>query len=675
MPSRPSFSACLLALALALPGGALLAPSSALAEEPPPEVTTPGGPTAPINPVEPPSTEVTVPAGRPLFLEGQDNRLLVDGPWLYRDDTADVGVSQRFFSQTGVDGWSGATVPSVWNVGGTSRASFEGTVGWYRKDFRLPASRTARTDSWIMRFEAINFRATIWLNGRKLGEHVGGYTPFELVLPNLNRGGVNRLVVRVDNRRAMPSGVLSQPIPATGWWNYGGMQREVYLRKVDRIDVTDVLVSPRLPSPRGPATVTASATLRNFTRANQLVTLRGRFGTQPLDFGEQVVAAGRSVTLTTRIVVRRPRLWSPARPNLYRVRLVATAQDARARMATQVAGYTLDTGIRSLVVSGSGQLVLNGETVRFRGVAIHEDTLERGSAMSNSDRERLMRVVRDSGSTLIRAHYPLHPEFQELADRQGVLLWNEIPATYQLSEADLGRPAFRNLALQEIREDQLANRNHPSIAVWSVGNEMASAPGRNQATYLSSAAELIRSLNPTALVGLAFAGHPETDCQPAYAPIDVLGMNDYFGWYTGVNGNIADRDELDPFLDQLRRCYPKQALAVTEYGAEANREGPPEEKGTYAFQSEFLDYHLRAFAAKPWLSGSVYWALQDFRIRNDWGGGNPWPTSPIHQKGLVGLDFVPKPAFDVLRTSYRATRQYMPRTQKKAAATRAAAAR
>ncbi|MDW5594963.1 glycoside hydrolase family 2 TIM barrel-domain containing protein [Conexibacter stalactiti] len=659
MPRRPSFPAFAIALALC---GAALAPTVASAEEETGAAPAPPtSPAAPTTPMTAPSSEVTVPAGAPLYLEGQDDRILVDGPWLFRADLEDAGVPQRFYSQSGVDGWSGTTAPMVWNVGGSTRESYEGSIGWYRKDFRLPASRTARTDRWIVRFEAVNFRATIWLNGRKLGEHIGGYTPFELELPNLNAKGVNRLVIRADNRRAIPEGIVSQPIPATGWWNYGGLQREVYLRKVDRLDLTDVQVSPSLPKVGGSATVTANATVTNYTRGNQLVTLRGRFGTQPLDFGEQVVAAGKSVTLTTRTIVRNPRLWSPARPSLYRVRLVAGAQGANERRATEVAGYTLETGIRSLVVSGSGQLALNGQTVRFRGVAIHEDTLARGSAMNNADRASLMRLVRDSGSTLVRAHYPLHPSFQQLADRQGMLLWSEIPSTYQLSEADLGRAEFRKLALQEVREDLLANRNHPSIAVWSVGNEMASSPGRNQASYLRTSADLIRTLHPTALVGLAFAGHPESGCQASYAPIDVLGMNDYFGWYTGVGGNIADRDELDPFLDQLRACYPKQAIAVTEYGAEANRDGPVEEKGTYEFQREFVAYHLAAFASKPWLSGSVYWALQEFRIRNAWGGGNPWPTPPIHQKGLVRLDFTRKPAYDVLRTSYRASRQYVPR--------------
>jgi beta-glucuronidase len=650
--SLPALPVVLLALA------AVALPSAAVAEETP-DAGVPVSGVTPTGSTAPPSTQVTVPGGRPLFLEGQDGRRLVDGPWLFRFDPIDAGLSQRFFAQTGVDGWFGTTAPNVWNVGGSSKVSYEGAIGWYRKDFRLP--RGVRADSWIVRFEAVNQRATVWLNGRKLGEHLGGYTPFELELRGLRRRGVNRLVVRADNRRAMPAGVASQPIAPTGWWNYGGLQREVYIRAVDRVDLQDVFIDPRLSASRQTAVVNATATVRNFSSASQQVTLTGRFGRQPIEFGSIAVPAGQSATFAGRVIVRRPRLWSPARPNLYRVRLAAAAMAGRERRATPVAGYTLESGIRSLVVSRQGQLELNGQTVRFRGVAIHEDTLERGSAMSNDDRARLVALIQDSSSTLVRAHYPLHPQFQELANRKGLLIWSEIPSTYQLMEPDLARPVFRRLALQELREDVLANRNHPSVAVWSVGNEMASNSGRNQTWYLRASAELVRELKPGALVGLAFAGHPETPCQPAYAPIDVIGMNDYFGWYTGYNGNIADRELLSDYLDYLRKCYPRQALAVTEYGAEANRDGPADEKGTYEFQREFVEYHLGVFGAKPWLSGSVYWALQEFRIRDGWGGGNPWSTPPIHQKGVVGLDWSRKPAYDVLRNSYRSARQYVPR--------------
>jgi beta-glucuronidase len=626
----------LLVLALVLPAAARAA-------------TTPGG--AGIG-------AVTVPQGKPLYAEGQDGRRVIDGPWLLRLDPTDAGLAQRLFAQRTTDGWSATTVPRAWNAGDDSDASFTGSVAWYRKDFRLPSRE--RTLRWIVRFESVNFHATVWLNGRRLGEHLGGYLPFELDLAGAKPRGVNRLVVRVDNRRPVAdlSGLAGeQPIPPGGWWNYGGLLREVYLRPVDRVDIATVQVQPALPCPRCAATVTVRATVRNVTSVPQRVRLTGSFGDLPLDLGLQTLAPRASVSFTRAVLVRRPRLWSPRRPDLYAVRLIASAgRDTR----TPVAGYRLRTGIRSLRISSTGQLVLNGDVVRFGGVAMHEDTATTGAVLDAATRARVVQAVRDAGATLLRGHYPFHPQTQELADRRGLLIWSEIPATYQLPEENLGRRAFRRLAAQQLREDVVANRNHPSVVVWSVGNEMASVAGRNQAAYLREAAALVRALDPTRLVGLAFAGHPETPCQAAYAPLDVIGMNDYFGWYTGFGGNIADRDELSAYLDALRRCYPRKALAVTEFGAEANREGPLEEKGTYAFQEDFIRFHLGVFATKPWLSGSVYWALQEFRVRPFWGGGNPWGTPPYHTKGVVRLDWTTKPGWAALRAGHRSVRQFTP---------------
>lgn len=603
---------------------------------------------------------VSVPKGAPLSYEGQDGRRLIDGEWLRRLDPTDTGLAQRLFAQTTTDGWDLTTVPNAWNAGDDSTASFTGSVAWYRKDFRLPSR--AKTLSWIARFESVNFRATVWLNGRKLGDHVGGYIPFELELPNVNRGGINRLVVRVDNRRpaADLTGAPGElPIPPGGWWNYGGLLREVVLREVDRVDIAPVQVESDLPCPRCDATVTVRVGVRNLSRTTQQVRLAGRFGTQTLDFGMQTLAAGAATTFTRELVVKRPKLWSPAHPNLYAVRLTASAGQKNHPL-TSAGAYSLRTGIRSLRVTKSGQFVLNGDVVHFRGVAMHEDTLTTGAAMDNATRARIVALVEDSGSTMLRAHYPMHPQMQELADRKGLLIWSEIPVTYQLPEEDLGRSQFRTLAAQQLRDDIVANRNHPSVVVWSIGNEMASAAGRNQAAYIREAAALVRQLDPTRPVGLAFAGHPETPCQAAYAPIDFLGMNDYFGWYTGFGGNIADRDLLPAFLDALRKCYPSKAIAVTEFGAEANRDGSPEEKGTYAFQDSFIKYHLDVFASKPWLTGSIYWALQEFRVRPFWGGGNPWGTPPYHTKGVVRLDWSKKSGYSVLRTEQRKVRQYVP---------------
>jgi beta-glucuronidase len=605
---------------------------------------------------------VDTPSARPHAIEGQDERFLLGGTWLVRLDPTDTGIAQRLYAQRTTDGWSATTVPSAWNARDDSQPSFLGSVAWYRKDFRLPSRERAL--AWIARFESVNYRATVWLNGRQLGTHVSGYVPFELDLPNVVHKGVNRLVVRVDNRRPAsdPIGAPGEiPVPPGGWWNYGGILREVSLRAVDRVDIENVQVQPQLRCPRCSATVTLGAGVRNLSHATQLVHLTGRFGRAAVDFGTQAIPARATATFARQLVVRRPRLWSPAKPTLYGVRLAAAAAAGRAR-ATPAAGYSLRTGIRPLAVNRSGQLILNGNTVvHFRGVALHEDTLSNGPVMSHADRLRVIALLKESHSTFLRAHYPLDPDFQDLADQNGILLWSEIPATYQLPEADLGRPLFRTTALDQLRANILANRNHPSVAAWSVGNEMASAAGRNQATYIAAAAALAKQLDPTRPVALAFAGHPETPCQTAYAPVELLGMNDYFGWYTGFGGNIADRDQLSSFLDALRACYPHKALAVTEYGAEANRDGPVEEKGTYAFQDDFVRFHLGVFASKPWLTGSVYWALQEFRVRPFWGGGNPWGQPPLHQKGLVRLDWTKKPAFATFAAEQAKVRQYVTR--------------
>jgi beta-glucuronidase len=656
----------LVALTFALPGVAGAAPPT---DDAPPTTTTPGAPPPPTTttPAPPaPAPVATVPDGTPLYADGQDGRVVMNGPWLFRLDPQNVGVAQRFFAQGSTAGWSPTSVPSAWNAGDDSTASFLGSVAWYRKDFRLPSR--AKALDWIVRFESANFRATVWLNGRQLGGHVGGYLPFELDLAGLHRSGVNRLVVRVDNRRAPgdPQGAGGdRPQPPGGWWNYGGLLREVYLRRVDRVDIGSVQVEPSLSCATCSALVTTLATVRNVTAAPLHVHLSGRFGRARLDFGVQLLGAGQTATFTARLRVAHPQLWSPSSPHLYGERLSAVVapvvRKGRAPKAVRVAGYSLHTGIRSLTVTRGGQLLLNGQVVHFRGVALHEDTATAGAAMDNATRARLVALAHDAGATLIRSHYPLHPEFQELADRTGLLLWSEVPAMYQVPDADLGRASFRDLAFQELRANIAANSSHPSVAIWSIGNEMPATVGPNQARYIAGATALVRQLDPTRPVALAFAGHPEAGCQTAYAPLDMLGMNDYFGWYTGADGDIADRDLLSPFLDQLRACYPAKALAVTEFGAEANRDGPVEEKGTYAFQSDFVQYHLNVFASKPWLTGAVYWALQEFRVRPGWGGGNPWGTPPIHTKGLVRLDWSEKPAFAVLQAGYRAVAQFVAR--------------
>ncbi len=209
---------------------------------------------------------------------------------------------------------------------------------------------------------------------------------------------------------------------------------------------------------------------------------------------------------------------------------------------------------------------------------------------------------------------------------------------------------MRKLAAHELEDNILTNQNHPSIIVWSIGNELSSRPGPVQGFYIARAVRAAKALDPTRPVGYAVAGYPAAGCQSEYGPLDILGVNEYFGWYPGPNGQIADRELLGQYLDSVHACYPQKAVLVSEFGAEANRPGPVEEKGTYEFQEDFVNYHLGVYATKPWLAGAIYWALQEFRVRPGWEGGNPRPQAPIHQKGLIAFDGTRKPAWaDVQR--------------------------
>ncbi|MEA2394049.1 MAG: beta-glucuronidase [Solirubrobacteraceae bacterium] len=593
---------------------------------------------------------VTTPSPRTLYKTGPSGRYLMDGPWLFKLYNGQSGPQR----ETGIAGWKQVTVPNAWNAGDDSVASFLGGVGWYRKDFRFP--KASSSASWVVRFESVNYRSKIWLNGKPIGRNRGAYLPFEVTLPAnlIRRGRVNRLVIRVDSHRKQtdfpPSGLSIVGKPTGGWWNYGGLLREVYLRRIDGVDFANVQVLPFLPCARCTATIRYRVTLRNYGAHARSVHVSARFGVRGVDVGTATVGPRSSTTLTRSIHVPHPRLWSPAAPNLYDASLAARSGG---RLLQR---YTLRTGVRSIKVV-NGKLFLNGAPMSFRGVALHEDSRQFGFAIDNQIRDQELAWVKDLGATLIRSHYPLAPYTQERADELGIMQWSEIPV-YSVKTKYLAQPLVRELAARELESNIQTNGNHPSVIVWSIGNELSSRPGPVQGAYISDAVRRAHALDPTRPVGLAVAGYPSAGCQKQYGPLDVIGINDYFGWYPGPGGQIADRTLLPEYLDSVRACYPHKAIVVSEFGAEANRDGPVEEKGTYAFQQDFVNYHLGVFATKPWLSGAIYFALQEFRVRPDWDGGNPRPDPPIHEKGLVSFDGAPKPAYFDVQRIFHATQQF-----------------
>ena len=591
------------------------------------------------------------PSKKTLYYEGPSGRYLMDGTWLFRLDPSNKGLGSKWNRSASTAGWSKVKVPNVWNLGDDSPASMIGGVGWYRKDFSLPNASKAL--EWAVRFESVNYRSTVWLNGRRVGANRGAYIPFEFRLNGLKRRGTNRLVIRVDSKRRStdfpPSGLATNGAPTGGWWNYSGLQREVYLKQLDTVDWKSVRVIPRLACASCTASVQVKVIMRNVRGSGQNVRISGNFGSRRLSLGSKGISGNGVRTFTTTFRMPNPKVWSPARPYLYNVNLRASAG------GRSVGTYRLKTGIRSIRVSSDGHLILNGARVNIRGVGVHEDSKEQGFAVDNAFRQRLVSETKAVGATLMRTHYPMHPYTHELADKEGVLIWSEIPV-YALKTANLAKPGVTELAAKELEKNIIANQNHPSVLLWSIANELSARPGPTQANYIKNAVRQAKALDPSRPVGLAVAGYPTVGCQKAYAPLDVIGINDYFGWYPGPSGLVFDRTKLPAYLDSVRACYPEQAVMVTEFGAEANRDGPVEEKGTWAFQQDFVNFHLATYASKTWLSGAVYWALNEFKVRPGWEGGNPRPNPPLHQKGLLKYgDFSRKPAWEDLRPQLRRT--------------------
>jgi beta-glucuronidase len=603
-----------------------------------------------------PAYTATPPTLGALYRDGPNDRWLLGGAWLYRADPTDAGVAAGWWRNVAsTDGWSPVTVPNSFNAGDLSDVSAHGSVGWYRRDFTIPAKAfasyvPARFRSWILRFESVNYSATVWLNGRKLGAHAGEYVPFEFALKGL-RSGVNRLVVRVDNRRDN-----SDLPPGTGgWWNYGGINQEVYLRSVQIADMSPVVIRPILPCPTCAAQIQEQVTVRNLTNAPQTLTLHGTYGTAAVSFGGHSIAPGGTWVARATATIKIPHPWSPTDPFLYHASL--TLSDAQGRT---LQSYTDYSGIRSITVAPGGQLLLNGRVLDLRGFDLQELNVQSGAALSPTQLQTMVGWIRELGGKVIRAHYPLNPEMEEAADRDGLLIWSEIPV-YQTNSTYLTRTGWLNFAHNMLRTNILTNENHPSILVWSIANELQTPASNAEARYIAGATQIAHQLDPTRPVGMAIANWPGVPCQTAYAPLDVLGFNDYFGWFDAGGGGTDDPDELSPFLDFLHGCYPSKPLMITEFGFEGSQNGPPEQRGTYQYQIDQARFHLGVFASKPYIAAAMWFDLQNFPSKPGWSGGDPFPHPPFVEKGAIDLQGNPvQPLFSTIQSIFTSTQQIGP---------------
>jgi len=504
-------------------------------------------------------------------------------------------------------------VPGDWNSQSERLFLYEGTV-WYRRLFDLVPETGRR---YVLHFGAANYEAIVFLNGEEVGRHTGGFTPFEFEVTGLVRGGSNSLVVKVDSRRTN-AGV---PTVNTDWWNYGGLTRDVRMLDLPSTFVRDYVVQL---DPDDPRRVLASVVLDGDRPAQDVVVRLPGYGIERTFRTD----AGGAGSVSIPVSVRR---WSPESPELTEVRIEAETD-----------AVSEEVGFRTIEVRGR-DILLNGEPVFLRGISLHEVApLREGRATTDEDAEVLLGWARELGCNFVRlAHYPHSEHMVRAADRLGLMVWSEIPVYWTIQ---WDNPDTYALAEQQLSEMILRDRNRASIVIWSVGNE--TPRGESRQRFMTGLVDRARSLDPTRLVSaateLSYDGKTLIVDDPLGESLDVLGLNEYIGWYSDLPQNIGSYT--------LRTPYDKPVI-ITEFGggAKAGLHGEAGERWTEEFQAEIYRNQTAMLDAVPFVRGMTPWILTDFR--------SPRRPLPVIQdfwnrKGLISEHGERKMAFHVLRDYY-----------------------
>jgi hypothetical protein len=551
--------------------------------------------------------------------------------------------------------WKATQVPSVFD----SRALpslYPGQVRRYRVSFRGPP--TPRGFSWLLRFESVRRNAAVILNGRRIGRNVDPYTPFTLEARGLRPGRTNQLVVIVDGRK--------NPDVPEAWWNWTGIVRPVELVPAGPAHIRDLGTMSRVQC-RGPARGCRAELLldgmlqrRGVSSIAPSVDVKlrspsGRVTTRSFRLPRQ---RSRERRLQLSVPVPAPQLWSPDAPQLYAAEITVRE---RGRV---VQHERRQIGLRSVEVK-QGHLWLNNRRIQLRGASIHEDMPGSGAALTAADMDRFVADLKDLGANITRAHYLLNERLLARLDRAGILVWNQAPVWQRDSGARLLRQAKeRERALLTVRRTVTAARSHPSVLTHSVANELTFTPDQHPATrrFLLAAQAQAREIDPTLPISVDIKGRAGFAEQFTYHSFDLIGLNQYFGWYRWVE----DFDLLEPYIRELRDFYPGKAIVMTEWGAEGRPEladAPPDLKGGYPFQTFHAARTLDVIDRSPALSGAIYWTLREFEITPGWQGGAgrrapEFEPNTRHHKGLITYEGERKPAYYLLRDRFHATPLY-----------------
>ena len=509
-------------------------------------------------------------------------------------------------------------VPGDWNSQDDKLFYYEGSV-WYRTKFDV--NKSAPDHRLFVYFGAANYEADVYLNGKKLGKHIGGFTPFAHEITKLAKDKGNSLVVRVNNNRH----AAAVPTVNTDWWNYGGLTRDVML-----VETPATFISNFRTRLKSGTTNTIEASVQ-LDGADLEQTVKISFPS--LKIAAEMKSETKGIA---RFELASPNLslWSPENPVLNDVEISTGADGLKDRV-----------GFRSITTSGT-DVLLNGRKVFLRGICIHEENpLRGGRAWSEDDAKLLLGWAKELGCNFVRlAHYPHNEHMARIADEMGIMCWEEIPVYWTIQWTNAETLANAKTQLNSmIARDQ----NRASVVVWSVANETPVSEARTK--FLKSLVDEARSLDGSRLISAAMEVRSDPNDQlhkivddPFGEFTDMCSFNQYTGWYDGLPEKI----------DRIRWTIKyNKPVFISEFGADAKQGFHADALTRFSeeYQADVFQRTLPMLEKIPGFSGCTPWILCDFRSprRQLTGIQDGW-----NLKGVIGHNGEKKMAFDVLKNFY-----------------------
>ena len=504
-------------------------------------------------------------------------------------------------------------IPGDWNTQDERLFFYEGTV-WFKKSFQAVPMQECRT---LLYFGAVNYHCHVWVNGKKAGEHIGGFTPFNFDISDLLIEGENTVIVKVDNKRHAED----VPTQIFDWWNYGGITRDVMLVKVLPVYLEDYNL--QLTSLEGRQL--AFSVKLNKAEADHTVTLN-----IPELKLKKTIKTNADGTASISMKAK-PQLWSPENPKRYQVEITldnSTISDS--------------IGFRMIETRGK-QILLNGQPIFLKGISIHEEKPNGGGrANSTEDANTLLSWAKELGCNFVRlAHYPHNEYMVREAERMGIMVWSEIPCYWTIDWKNA--KTFEN-AKQQLTDMIHRDHNRANVIIWSIANETPHSAERD--AFLSRLAKHARSLDNTRLISMAMevtgaANYVNRLNDNMNEYVDVVSFNQYIGWYRDVNDAPKMTWEIP---------YNKPVI-ISEFGggAKYGYHGAKNQRWTEEFQENLYRENTAMLDKIDGLAGTTPWILKDFR--------SPRRVLPdiqdyYNRKGLFSDKGENKKAFYVLRDWY-----------------------